>query len=144
MLLLPDMMSWQHFVQLPQIRKLSLHEQTQRYNYYLMEQQALIAQVMAQQTVGSGGNKLNTNCIEFVVDTSVGTTQFSVLITSTSTTTIDVNWGDETTSQLTISGETEVTHEYPEENIEYVVSMCFSNPLNISSLDFSVSESVWA
>lgn len=60
MLILPDMMSWQHFVQLPQIRNLSLHEQTQRYNYYLMEQQALITQVMAQQAVGSGGSTTST------------------------------------------------------------------------------------
>ncbi len=54
-MIFPDPMSWQHFVQLPQIKKLSLNEQTQRYNYYLMEQQALMAQIMAQHTAGSSG-----------------------------------------------------------------------------------------
>jgi hypothetical protein len=57
MMIFPDAMVWQHFTQLSQIRNLPLHEQTQRYNYYLMEQQALMAQIMAQtNAVGGGGN----------------------------------------------------------------------------------------
>ena len=55
MMIFPDAMVWQHFTQLPQIRNLPLREQTQRYNYYLMEQQALMAQIMAQHAVGGGG-----------------------------------------------------------------------------------------
>ena len=57
-MIFPDPMSWQHFIQLAQISKLPLHEQMQRYNYYLMEQQALYTQIMARtNTAGSGGTQ---------------------------------------------------------------------------------------
>lgn len=47
-----DIMSWLQFVQLQHIRQLPLHEQVKKYNYYLMEQQILQIQTMAQQAVG--------------------------------------------------------------------------------------------
>jgi len=51
-----DVMSWQHFTQLDYIRKLPLDEQVKRYNYYLMEQQSLQLQMIAEQHAGSSSN----------------------------------------------------------------------------------------
>ena len=48
-----DTMSWQHFVQLDYIRRLPLNEQLKRYNYYLMEQQAM--QVTVNNTAAAAG-----------------------------------------------------------------------------------------
>jgi hypothetical protein len=56
-------MSWQHFVQLDYIRRLSLNEQLKRYNYYLMEQQAMQVTVNNTAAAGSGGTNTLSNPI---------------------------------------------------------------------------------
>jgi len=150
MLILPDMMSWPYFVQLPQIKKLPLHEQTMRYNYYLMEQQAILNQIMAQHNAVGGGDPLPTvepepepplgsNCIQFTADTTIGGTTFEVFVTSTGATTATIDWGDGVIEEdVAIAGndDTKLTHTYAEEDTAYNVEICFADPSFITELDF--------
>jgi len=53
-----NVMSWQHFTQLQYIRNLPIHEQVKKYNYYLMEQQAMQVAVTAASAGGSGGARI--------------------------------------------------------------------------------------
>jgi hypothetical protein len=147
MLIVPDMMSWQHFVQLPQIKNLPIHEQTRRYNYYLAEQQMVLNQIMVQHAVGGGGQQQSTeppvvsNCIEFTADTTIGGTTFAMAITSTGPTTATVDWGDGTVEEIELGEEGEifeqnVEHEYADEETAYNVTMCFTDPSVITVLNF--------
>jgi hypothetical protein len=142
MLIVPDMMSWQHFVQLPQIKNLPIHEQTRRYNYYLAEQQMVLNQIMVQHAVGGGGQQQSTeppvvsNCIEFTADTTLGGTNFEMDITSSTPTTATVDWGDGNSEEIEIDGSTNVEHEYADEETAYNVTMCFDDPSVITNLEF--------
>ena len=143
MLIVPDMISWQHFVQLPQIKNLPIHEQTRRYNYYLSEQQVVLNQIMAQyNAVGSGGTlqstepPLGSNCIQFTADTTIGGTTFSMEIESSVPTTATVDWGDGNSEEIEIDGETQISHEYADEETAYNVTMCFTDPSVITVLNF--------
>jgi hypothetical protein len=146
-MLFPNPMSWQHFTQLQYIRNLPIHEQTQRYNLYLMEQQALMAQIMAQHAVGGGGLPKTTeseppifnNCVQFVADTTIGGTTFEVWVTSTGATTATIDWGDgviEDNVAIAENNDTQLTHTYAEEDTAYNVTVCFADPLFITELDF--------
>jgi hypothetical protein len=147
MLIVPDMMSWQHFVQLPQIKNLPIHEQTRRYNYYLAEQQVVLNQIMAQHAVGGGGlpkttepePPISNNCVQFVADTTIGGTTFEVWVTSTGATTATIDWGDgviEDNVAIAENNDTQLTHTYAEEDTAYNVTVCFADPLFITELDF--------
>jgi hypothetical protein len=140
-----DIMSWPHFVQLHGIKHLPIEEQVKRYNYYLMEQQALQTALINQQVVGSGGtNPVVTNaagCIEFTADTTIGGTTFGMAITSTGPTTATVDWGDGTVEEIELGEEGQtleenVEHEYADEETAYNVTMCFSDPSVITVLNF--------
>jgi hypothetical protein len=142
-----DIMSWPHFVQLHGIKHLPIEEQTRRYNYYLMEQQALQAALVNQQVVGSGGTPLEepeppleSNCIQFTADTTIGGTTFEVFVTSTGATTATIDWGDgviEDDVEIVGNEDTKLTHTYAEEDTAYNVTMCFADPSFITELDFS-------
>ena len=140
MIVLPDMMSWPHFVQLPKMRNLPLNEQTRLYNQYLAEQQAMYAQVMAQVTAaGSGGttqNILPSNCIEFTVDTT-NDTFFVFEFNTTGAINFTIDWGDGTTYEGSGAGGLySENHTYAESNQQYVVRVCFDDPSGVTSLDF--------
>jgi hypothetical protein len=145
-----DIISWPDYVRLYGIQHLPISEQVKRYNYYLMEQEALINQVyVAQQAVGSGGTSpsvepepepsVPSNCIQFTADTTIGGTTFEVFVTSTSATTATIDWGDGVIEDdVVIAGnnDTQLTHMYAEEDTAYNVTVCFADPLFITELDF--------
>ena len=143
MIVLPDMMSWPHFIQLPKMRNLPLNEQMQHYNRYLAEQQALYAVVVAQTTpAGSGGTQpvqeipLPSNCIEFTVDTT-NDTYFTFSFTTVGAINFTIDWGDgETYEGSGEGGPYSENHTYAESNQQYVVRVCFDNPSGVTSLDF--------
>ena len=140
MIVLPDMMSWPHFIQLPKMRNLPLNEQMQHYNRYLAEQQALYAVVVAQTTpAGSGGaiqNILPSNCIEFTVDTTVDT-YFVIEFTTSGAINFTIDWGDgETYEGSGAGGSYSESHTYAASNQQYVARVCFDDPSGVTSLDF--------
>ena len=144
MMVLPDMMSWPHFVQLPRMKNLPINEQMRYYNQYLVEQQALYAQVMAQTTAaGSGGAALPvqeiplpSNCIEFTVDTTVDT-YFVIEFTTSGAINFTIDWGDGDTYEGSGDGGVySESHAYPESNQQYVARVCFDDPSVVTSLDF--------
>ena len=146
MMVLPDMMSWPHFIQLPKIRNLPLNEQMQHYNRYLAEQQALYEQVTttsaaaAAAAAGGGGgtvqNILPSNCIEFTVETTTST-YFTFDFNTTGPINFTVDWGDGTTHEDSgFGGVYTEEHTYPESNREYVVRVCFDDPNSVTSFDF--------
>lgn len=143
MIVLPDMMSWPHFIQMPKTRNLPIHEQTRLYNQYLAEQQALYAVVVAQSTpAGSGGTQpvqeipLPSNCIEFTVDTTVDT-YFVIEFNTSGAINFTIDWGDGDTYEGSgAGGSYSESHAYPESNQQYVARVCFDDPSVVTSLDF--------
>ena len=143
MIILPDAMSWPHFVQLPKMKNLPLNEQMRYYNQYLAEQQALYARIIAQTTAaGSGGAQpvqeipLPSNCIEFTVETTTST-YFTFSFNTTGPINFTVDWGDGTTHEDSgFGGVYTEEHTYPESNREYVVRVCFDDPNSVTSFDF--------
>lgn len=133
-----DIMSWPRFVQLHNISKLPIDEQLKRYNYYLMEQQAIQSQIIAQQSVGSGGTPPSTEkCLEFVANTITGTS-FGMEFDASTSVTYSINWGDGTVLEnLSAAAESvELLHTYPEMDQEYTVSLCFSDATAITRINF--------
>ena len=140
MIVLPDMMSWPHFIQLPKMRNLPLNEHMQHYNRYLAEQQALYMQVVnPTSAAGSGGTVqdiLPSNCIEFTVDTT-NDTFFVFEFNTTGAINFTIDWGDGTTYEGSGAGGLySENHTYAESNQQYVVRVCFDDPSGVTSLDF--------
>jgi hypothetical protein len=144
-MIFPDILAWQQFANLPHIKKLPIHEQVHRYNYYLVEQQQIAQQVMnAQQSVGGvaivNGQEpsLPSNCIQFTANTTEGTGfTFEVEVNGAIAYTID--WGDgavDENVEIDEGDEVEVNHEYPEINTEYTATLCFSDISQVIGLDF--------
>lgn len=143
MIILPDMMSWQHYIQLPKIRNLPINEQTRMYNQYLAEQQALYVQVVSQvNAAGSGGKKqtqpsLPSNCIEFTVDTTDGT-DFNFDFNTSGEINFTITWGDgEVYEGSGAGGSYNESHTYPETNQQYVARICFDAPDTVTSIQFT-------
>jgi hypothetical protein len=134
-----DIMSWPHFVQLHGINHLPIEEQVKRYNYYLMEQQALQTALINQQVVGSGGKPAQPpfTCLEFTANTVTGTS-FAMEFEVSTAVTYSINWGDGTVLENVAvdAGEIELTHEYPESDTEYTASLCFSDSTAVTSINF--------
>ena len=78
-----------------------------------------------------------SNCIEFVVDTTEGTFFVFSFVTTTPIN-FTVNWGDGTTHvDAGLGGFYEETHTYPESNTQYTVQVCFDNIESV--IDFTSS-----
>jgi hypothetical protein len=140
-----DILGWSDYIRVHNIKHLSLNEQMKRYNYYLMEQQAVMAVTTAASAAGSGGTPPVTpvvsNCIEFTADTTIGGTTFDMAITTTAPTTATVDWGDGTVEEIELGEEGQtleesIEHTYAEEDTAYNVTMCFSDPSVITNLEF--------
>jgi hypothetical protein len=141
-----DILGWSDYIRIYNIKTLPVNEQMKRYNYYLMEQQALQTALVNQQVVGSGGTPAtlespdSSNCIEFVADTTLGGSIFELTITTTSATTVTIDWGDDTVEEIELGGdevtEETIEHTYAEEDTEYTVTMCFADPSVVTKLDF--------
>jgi hypothetical protein len=133
-----DILGWSDYIRVHNIKHLPLNEQMKRYNYYLMEQQAVMSVTTAASAAGRGTSPtgLPSNCIEFVVNTTTGGTTFTLNITTSSPTNVDITWGDGNTEQDSVDGADTLTHTFPESNTEYTVRMCFDDVSVITALDF--------
>jgi hypothetical protein len=82
-------------------------------------------------------NNLTSNCIEFVVDTT-DSTAFRFTFTTLGIINFTIDWGDGTTHPDSgAGGFYEETHEYPEADTEYTVSVCFDNIASVIELDIT-------
>jgi hypothetical protein len=70
---------------------------------------------------------LPSNSIEFVVSTGDGTTFGFADIFVSAFTTIDVNWGDETTDTYEVTSDTGFSHSFTEREEPYTVRLTFSD-----------------
>ncbi len=85
----------------------------------------------------------NTNCIEFVADTTLyNQLIFGMRIGVSADITYTATWGDGTTSNGTIvAGDpVEITHEYTGQNTAYNVQMCFSDATKVTYLEFYAAD----
>ncbi len=79
---------------------------------------------------------LPSNCIEFVVDTTDGTT-FTFSFNTTGPINFTIEWGDGT-SHVDVGGGGfyEETHTYPQTGRRYVARICFDDPESVLELNF--------
>jgi len=78
----------------------------------------------------------NTNCIEFVVDTTSGT-EFIFNFNTTGPINFTIDWGDGTTHPDSgAGGFYEEIHTYPELGQQYTARICFDSPESVLELGF--------
>lgn len=148
-----DEISWQQWVNLPQMSKLPLHEIERQYRIYINEvteqrvalmmlQEAVSQQeAMAVATSNGGGSLIVTeivgNHIEFVVDTT-NTDVFEMEIDTNSQITATITWGDDQTEEVTLNGNDVLSHTYNPSGtgIQYTVRIVFSDATQVTRLEF--------
>ena len=148
-----DEISWQQWANLPQMSKLPLHEVEKQYRIYLNEvTEQRIAFMMMQEAVSQqeamavaasngGGSYIqqisNDGCIQIVANT-FDSTNFEVIVGTSTETTYTVDWGDGTTGEGTLLAEdtTIISHSYENESQEYTIRLCFANASAVTSLEF--------
>jgi hypothetical protein len=144
-----DEMSWYQFSTLPGMNKVPQHEVERQYRIYLneiveqriaihlMQEQIAMTQAEAMAVAASNGggggiiqqqqSDLPSNAIELVVSTGDGTTfGFGDIIVS-ALTTIDVDWGDETTDTYEIASDDGFSHSFTDREEPYIVRLTFSD-----------------
>lgn len=150
-----NVMSWQHFTQLQYIRNLPIHEQVKKYNYYLMEQQAMqVAVNNAAAAAGSGGTRSTvsqepsgppTMTFDISFDESnyfqfqVGNYNYHTSLPLEFT----IDWGDGTveTSTADLGGDNAINHTYANSN-NRTVSVSIQDSNERPSLQFNGNELV--
>ena len=147
-----DEISWQQWVNLPQMSKLTSHEVERQYRIYInevteqrvalmmLQERVSQAEAMAVAASNGGGSLIQQivdNYIEFVVDTT-DYDNFQIQITTNSEITITINWGDEQTEEVTLNGNDTYYHTYEPSGtgIEYTARVEFSDPTKVIELDF--------
>jgi hypothetical protein len=79
---------------------------------------------------------LPSNCIEFVVDTTDGTS-FTLSFTTSVPINFTIEWGDGTTyPEVGGGGFYEESHTYPETGQQYTARICFDSPESVTQLEF--------
>lgn len=79
---------------------------------------------------------LPSNCLEFVVDTTDGTS-FTFSFNTTGPINFTIDWGDGTTHPDSgAGGFYEETHTYPETGQQYTARICFDSPESVLELNF--------
>ena len=79
---------------------------------------------------------LPSNCIEFVVDTTDGTS-FTLSFTTSVPINFTIEWGDGTTYPgVGGGGFYEESHTYPETGQQYTARICFDSPESVTELEF--------
>jgi hypothetical protein len=147
-----DEISWQQWVNLPQMSKLTSHEVERQYRIYInevteqrvalmmLQERVSQAEAMAVAASNGGGSLLITEVvgdyIEFVAD-SIYNAYFEMEIEVSSDTTYTVDWGDGVIEDGTLlEGTTNVTHEFPENSSEVPVRITFADPTLVTRLYF--------
>jgi hypothetical protein len=152
-----DEISWQQWVNLPQMSKLPSHEVERQYRIYLNEiteqriaihliQEAAMAQAEAMAVAASSGggghmqqeeqSDLPSGCIEFVNNTKNGTYS-EIGITTSGPTNYTITWGDGTEVTDVVDGGITIDHTYADENTEYTARLCFDDISLVTELDFT-------
>ena len=81
-------------------------------------------------------NVLPSNCIEFVVDTTEGTT-FTLSFTTSVPINFTIQWGDGSTYPgVGGGGFYEESHTYAQEGEQYTARICFDSPETVTQLEF--------
>lgn len=80
----------------------------------------------------------NTNCIDFVANTTLGGLGFGMTVESSADITYTATWGDGTTSNgtITIGSTVDIEHLYTAENTAHNVQLCFSDATKVTYLSF--------
>jgi len=80
----------------------------------------------------------NTNCIDFVANTTIGGLNFGMTVESSADITYTATWGDGTTSNGTITtgAAVDIEHLYTAENTAHTVQLCFSDATKVTYLSF--------
>jgi hypothetical protein len=141
--------AWQHYQNLPHIARLPLNEQIRMYNMYLMEvtetRIAYLHHEMANPQSLGGGNDvvveesdLPSGCIEFVNNTSDGTS-CTFWIETSAPTNYTITWGDGETSTGEVNGvdRLEVNYSYADSFTEYTARICFDDISLVTYLEFN-------
>jgi hypothetical protein len=81
---------------------------------------------------------VNTNCIDFVANTTLGGLNFGMTVESSADITYTATWGDGTTSNGTITTgvSVDIEHLYTAENTAHTVQLCFSDATKVTYLSF--------
>ena len=81
---------------------------------------------------------VNTNCIDFVADTTIGGLSFGMTVESSADITYTATWGDGTTSTGAIATgvSVDIEHLYTAENTAHTVQLCFSDATKVTYLSF--------
>ena len=134
---------WPQFVKIEHVSKLPLTEQVAAYKQYVYDLDIARQNWLNYQNKGPFiiEEPNEETCIQFTADTSLGGTTFNLTITTTSSTTVNVDWGDGSIEEIELGEDGEILeesieHTYAEEDTAYTVNMCFSNPSVIINLDF--------
>ena len=79
---------------------------------------------------------LPSNCVEFVVDTTEGTT-FTLSFTTNVPINFTIEWGDGSTYPgVGGGGFYEESHDYPDSDEQYTARICFDSPETVTQLEF--------
>jgi hypothetical protein len=148
-----DEISWQQWVNLPQMSKLPSHEVERQYRIYLneiTEQRIAIhliqeaarsqAEAMAVAASNGGGGHIVTEVvgdyIEFIAD-AIYNVSFEMEIEVSYDTNCIVNWGDGVIEEVSLpTGQSNLTHDFPENSDEVPVRITFTDPTAVIRLQF--------
>ena len=80
----------------------------------------------------------NTNCIDFVANTTSGGLNFGMTVESSADITYTATWGDGTTSEgvIAFDSSVDIEHLYTAENTAHTVQLCFSDATKVTYLSF--------
>lgn len=146
-----DGLSWHQFSNLPHIASLPLNRQLIEYEIYnqnlihevmMIQQQQQMLHPNVPVAPGTGAKpepivEQNSNCIEFTANT-FDSTNFEVIVGTSTETTYTADWGDGTTGEGTLLAEdyTTISHSYENESQEYTIRLCFADASAVTSLEF--------
>ena len=91
--------------------------------------------IQAGGAAASGSVSVSSGCIEFIYNTTSGTSaEFDV--TTSALTNYTITWGDGTEVTDVIDGGITIEHEYADSDTEYTVRLCFDDISLVTELDF--------
>lgn len=91
---------------------------------------------LSSKTIDLHGSALGSNCIQFVADTRSGGTNFVMYVEVSSNVTYTATWGDGTTTTGNINGNSNIEHDFPNQDKAYTVTLCFSDASAVTLLNF--------
>ena len=91
--------------------------------------------IQAGGAAASGSVSISSGCIEFIYNTTSGTSaEFEV--TTSGPTNYTITWGDGTEVTDVIDGGVSIEHDYADSDTEYTVRLCFDDISLVTELDF--------